>query len=77
MATRKKKVPVDPDALKTVKFTADKSQTPKQRVRIGMVEIPMPDADTQRAGWQTEHADLLANEVKGYKIVTTIQPSQS
>jgi hypothetical protein len=72
---RKKKTPVDPEALKTVKFTADPSKKPAENVRIGMVVVPMPDAATQRAGWTSEYADLLAQNVKGYKIVKPIEPN--
>ncbi|MGA9773930.1 MAG: hypothetical protein WBV94_33170 [Blastocatellia bacterium] len=41
---------------------------PKKNIRIGMIIIEMPDAETQRKGFETVYARLILTNLRGYKI---------
>jgi len=44
---------------------------PPRQIKIGMTVIPLPDPETQRKGFPTEHARALVSCVRGYKYLTS------
>lgn len=42
---------------------------PPPFVRVGMLEIKIPDAAEQKKGFYSEHADLLRRSVPGFKEI--------
>lgn len=42
---------------------------PPNEVRIGISKITLPDAETQRAGFYSEHATRLVRQIKDYKFL--------
>lgn len=46
----------------------DIEREPPTEVEIFPLEIKLPDAATQRAGFEHEHAREIAQNVRGYKI---------
>jgi hypothetical protein len=57
--------PKEKPKLRSIIFVGDGE--PKKKVRIGMLTIEMPDAETQRKGFETEHARLILTNLRGYK----------
>lgn len=59
-----------PEPAPNLKYSSDeKFQEPPRRVRIGMKVIELPEAEVQRAGFYSPHAEKLARTIKAYKLI--------
>lgn len=53
-----------------VRWTHDpKEPKPPSFVRLGMLTIHMPDAETQLRGFETKYARRLARHIPNYKLI--------